>query len=78
MSTNHSVKVLIVGGGIAGLSAARYLADHGVKDFVVLESQKRLGGRVYTEEHRGMPLEMGAQWIVGGCPANSMFNLANR
>lgn len=41
---NWSVKVLVVGGGVAGLSAAYHLAKKGVKDVVVIEQEKRLGG----------------------------------
>ncbi|MEZ5346415.1 MAG: FAD-dependent oxidoreductase [Pyrinomonadaceae bacterium] len=37
-------KIVIVGGGVAGLSAAWKLKRGGVNDFVVLELEKRLGG----------------------------------
>ncbi len=39
-----SPRVLIVGGGLAGLAAAAALADHGLK-ITLLESRPRLGGR---------------------------------
>jgi len=52
--------------------------ENGVKDVVVLEARDRLGGRVYTAKHDGVPLDLGAQWIHGGCPANSLFNFGNR
>ncbi len=41
-------RFLILGGGLAGLSAASYLAKQGVKDFRLLEARNRLGGRVFT------------------------------
>lgn len=63
---------------MAGLSAAQHLVANGVKDIVVLEARDRLGGRIHTLAHQGKPLELGAQWIHGGCPANSVFNLANK
>ena len=40
--------VAIVGGGIAGLTAARILADNGV-DSVVYEAKQRVGGRIYSD-----------------------------
>ncbi len=37
-------RIVIVGGGIAGLSAAWWLKKHGVNDFVLLELEKQVGG----------------------------------
>ena len=39
---------IIIGGGIAGLSAASHLAKNGFKDFRLLEARNRLGGRIAT------------------------------
>ena len=39
---------LIIGGGIAGLSAASHLAKNGFRDFKLLEARNRLGGRIAT------------------------------
>ena len=41
-------RVLIVGGGLAGLSLADRLCQAGV-DFMLVEAQDRLGGRILTE-----------------------------
>jgi monoamine oxidase len=38
--------VVVVGGGVAGLSAAHQLLRKGVCDVLVVEAQDRLGGRV--------------------------------
>src|SRR5262245_40782904 len=38
------VKVVIVGGGVAGLSAARRLLQAGFEDFVLLELEREPGG----------------------------------
>ena len=73
-----SYKVAILGAGISGLSAAYHLIENGIKDIVVLEARDRVGGRINTIKHNGRPLELGAQWILGGCPANSVYNLANK
>lgn len=43
-SLNREAKVAIVGGGIAGLSAAWWLKRQGFNDFVVLEMEKHVGG----------------------------------
>ena len=75
-----TVKVVVVGAGVSGLSAAQHLvASKGVESVVVLEARERVGGRVHTRPvGRRRPLELGAEWIRGACPANSLFNLANR
>ncbi|CAF4392934.1 unnamed protein product [Rotaria magnacalcarata] len=49
MSEKNPITVVIVGGGVAGLSAAKELADNRI-DFVLLEAQDYLGGRVRTIE----------------------------
>jgi monoamine oxidase len=56
--------ILIVGAGMAGLAAARSLADAGWP-VRVIEARDRIGGRVYTNRDWGVPLEMGASWIHG-------------
>lgn len=42
-----TVDVVVIGGGISGLSAAKHLTDHGL-DVIVLEARERVGGRTYT------------------------------
>lgn len=63
----HSViaplpRVLVVGAGIAGLTAARLLHDTGF-EVTVLEARERLGGRIWTSSDFGVPSERGATWI---------------
>lgn len=58
-------KVLIVGGGIAGLTAAIELAKTNC-EVVLLEAQNRLGGRIFTIYSGGTPVELGAEFIHGG------------
>jgi monoamine oxidase len=55
-------RVLVVGGGMAGVSAARALADAGVA-CVVLEARDRLGGRLHTVDVGGSPVDLGGSWI---------------
>jgi monoamine oxidase len=68
--------VLIVGAGMAGLSAARSLADAGWP-VRVIEARDRIGGRVYTDREWGVPLEMGASWIHGTAN-NPLVDLARK
>ena len=74
----NSFEVIIVGSGLAGLSAAAHLVENGVKEICVLEAKNSLGGRIRTIGVNGSPLELGAQYIHGACSANSVFNLANK
>jgi monoamine oxidase len=54
--------VIIVGGGLSGLIAARDVLAAGYEP-LVLEADQRVGGRILTEDAGGVPLELGAQWI---------------
>jgi len=58
--------VAIVGGGAAGIAAARDLAARGL-EVVVLEARERLGGRIETLRRRDdvVPVELGAEFIHG-------------
>lgn len=60
-------RIVIVGAGIAGLSAAQHLCGAGRDKFevVVVEAGSRAGGRVFTSEFAGHRLEMGATWVQG-------------
>ncbi|XP_017776881.1 PREDICTED: peroxisomal N(1)-acetyl-spermine/spermidine oxidase [Nicrophorus vespilloides] len=68
--------IVIVGGGIAGLSAAQRLNQCGISNFMVLEATDRPGGRIHSCWLGDVIAEMGAQYIQGGCPANPIYNLA--
>ena len=57
--------VIIVGGGAAGLGAARRLAAH-AKAALVLEASSRLGGRAFTQDLGGYPLDLGCEWLHSG------------
>ena len=57
-----SKHVVIVGAGFAGLVAARELQMKGI-DYQILEARDRIGGRAWTDERMGRPLEIGATWV---------------
>lgn len=70
----ESADVLVLGAGIAGIAAARALTDAGRKVLVV-EARDRLGGRIWTDESLGAPLDLGAAWIHG-TKGNPLVELA--
>ncbi|WP_315859920.1 flavin monoamine oxidase family protein [Rhizobium leguminosarum] len=55
-------EVAIVGAGAAGIAAAKSLADAG-RSVIILEASNRVGGRAWTIELAGMPLDMGCGWL---------------
>jgi renalase len=56
---------LVIGAGMAGLSAARDLVKVG-EQVTVLEARERVGGRVYTNRSFStIPVEFGAELIHG-------------
>lgn len=62
MSTQ--VDVIVVGAGLAGLTAATRLVRNG-RDVLVLEARDRVGGRTLTQILPDeTPLELGGQWIA--------------
>ncbi len=60
--------VVIVGGGISGLSAAYYLSKAGVPS-TLIERRPRLGGVIQTEYIQGCSLEAGPDSYLGVKPA---------
>ncbi|XP_046549103.1 spermine oxidase-like [Haliotis rubra] len=67
--------VVIVGGGIAGLTAASHLKNNGLTNVTLLEAQERLGGRIHTVKFGESVLDLGAQWIHG-LKGNCVYKLA--
>ena len=60
-------QVVIIGAGVAGLTAARELAVAGTR-VLVLEARDRLGGRVLTHHAAEGPVELGAEFVHGAFP----------
>ncbi len=64
VTSSHQYNVIVIGAGSAGLGAAQYLYQHGVKDVLVIEARDRIGGRVWTTHPWGAATELGASWIM--------------
>lgn len=60
-------EVVIVGGGLAGLAAARTLTAAGIPT-LLLEASAELGGRVATDEVEGFLLDRGFQVLLDSYP----------
>lgn len=62
---NH--KIIIIGAGLAGIACATKLLENGIKDFVILEAENRIGGRIFSVGFGSadQKIELGAQWIHG-------------
>jgi monoamine oxidase len=54
--------VIVVGGGFAGVTAAREIALRGCS-VLLLEARDRLGGRTWSAEWDGIPVEFGGAWV---------------
>ena len=57
-------RVAVIGGGMAGLTAAARLASAGTA-VTVFEARDRLGGRILTDRSLGVSVDLGATWIHG-------------
>lgn len=55
-------EVVVIGGGAAGIAAARHLHDRHI-DVLLLEARSRLGGRAYTVRAQGFPIDLGCGWL---------------
>ncbi|QWT19481.1 FAD-dependent oxidoreductase [Bacillus sp. NP157] len=61
-SKTFDADVVIIGGGAAGVGAARRLSGRGLTVWL-LEATQRIGGRGYTLDLEGLPLDMGCGWL---------------
>ncbi|KAF9294713.1 hypothetical protein BGZ88_003478 [Linnemannia elongata] len=85
-------RVIIIGGGISGLAAARELSKDPNTHVTLLEARNRLGGRIVTHHNliskdlelsgqvpagsSDLVYDFGASWIHGVDPANPLYEIA--
>ena len=56
-------KVLILGAGLSGITAAKTLLEKNITDFYVLEGRDYIGGRIHAVQFEGVTVETGANWL---------------
>ncbi|KAI0655782.1 amine oxidase [Cubamyces menziesii] len=79
-------RVLILGGGMAGVIAAKTLHEQGIDDFIIVEGKGELGGRMLSHRFGAVnnqwTIELGANWVqgtqTGDGPANPIWTLAQK
>ena len=64
MRNDQNKSAIVIGGGIAGLAAARELVRAGVA-VTLLEAKERCGGRIHTLRQNDIPVELGAEFVHG-------------
>lgn len=75
-TVTHRTHVVIAGGGIAGLAAARALRLRGMEDFCLLELEDTAGGNSRAAVLNGVPCPLGAHYLpVPGDEAREVQDL---
>jgi monoamine oxidase len=60
---NSDTEVVVIGGGAAGIAAARRMAKAAI-DYLLVEARPRLGGRAWTvNDPSGFALDLGCGWL---------------
>lgn len=65
MKDRKDVSIVIIGSGISGFTAATKLIENGFLNVIVLESESRIGGRIFTTNFADGLIDLGAQWCHG-------------
>ncbi len=73
--SNTRYDVVVIGAGLAGLTAAKELRRLG-HSVLILEANDRIGGRAYTADIAGVPIDYGGAWLHG-VPTNPLVPLAD-
>jgi monoamine oxidase len=74
------MKILIIGAGIAGISAATNIikkCQANPPEITILEARDRVGGRAWTKYFGNVPIDLGASWI-DGIDENPLTDIAMR
>lgn len=64
----ETYEVIIIGGGLSGIMAARTLMENGVKDVLIVEKSKSVGGRLATRRIGEGKADHGAQFFTVRSP----------
>ena len=67
MTTDRNENIIIIGGGLAGLTAARKLHENNI-EFTLLEASDRIGGKLKTDVVDGFLLDHGFQIFLNAYP----------
>ncbi|ROV96927.1 hypothetical protein VSDG_04077 [Cytospora chrysosperma] len=90
ISTCRQTRVAILGAGVAGITAAQALSNASVADFLIIERNDYIGGRMahttFGTKPDGTPyiVELGANWIQGlgaedpSAPENPIWSFAKK
>ncbi|RZB51661.1 putative polyamine oxidase 2 isoform A [Glycine soja] len=73
----RSPSVIVIGGGMAGIAAARALHNASFQ-VVLLESRDRIGGRIHTDYSFGFPVDLGASWLHGVSNENPLASVIGK
>ena len=65
IAPDQRAKVIVVGAGISGLTAALDLTEKGI-DVIVLEKESHVGGRLESVVFDGVAANLGVQWVIPG------------
>ncbi|KAF2464918.1 putative flavin-containing polyamine oxidase [Lindgomyces ingoldianus] len=84
----RQTKVAVLGAGVAGVTAAKTLNGNGISDFIIVEYNDYVGGRVLPAKFgkgvdwKPYTIEQGANWVHGtshnGGPENPIYTLAQK
>ena len=63
VSEENKSKVLILGAGLSGITAAKTLLENNITDFLIIEGKNYTGGRIHAVPFGELMVEVGANWI---------------
>ncbi len=74
---NDKPTIIVIGAGLAGLTAAKALTEHGL-NVILIEARDRVGGRIQSIQlENGEYIELGAQFFHG-VKNNPLYNLSEQ
>lgn len=73
----ESPKIVIIGAGLSGISAAVKLIENGFENVVLFEVEDRIGGRIHSVPFANGIIDLGAQWVHGDTN-NVVYDLAHK